>query len=175
VTFVVREVDTFSASTDTATLEAVGASLYPERRREPRVEVGGEAMVTIYYGVEMVETERLRAVLVDASRGGLAFASGADIAVGVQVRIESRLLLGHLSVDVIVRWRGDSRVPEMHHYGCELVKPNVAGAALLARLVESAPAEEDAADNVSLDHLRRSFDEKAHKRRFMRRRSASGD
>ena len=32
VTFVVREVEPFSASTETATLEAIGASLYPERR-----------------------------------------------------------------------------------------------------------------------------------------------
>jgi hypothetical protein len=175
VTFVVREVDAFSASSDTAALEAVALSLYPERRREPRVEVGGEATITVHYGVEMVEAERLRAVLVDVSRGGLAFATSADLAVGTQVGIDARLLLGHLDVDVVVRWRGASRVPEMHHYGCELVRPHAAGAAVLARLVEAAPATTDAVNDGSLEHLRRSFDEQPHKRRFMRRRSGADD
>jgi hypothetical protein len=169
VTLVVRDVTPHSASTETASLEAVRTSLYPERRHDPRVEVGGAATVTVHYGVEMVEKECVAAELIDVSRRGIAFASGATIAVGTQVTVEARLLLGHLRVQVLVRWRGPSRVPEMHHYGCEVLEPNLASARILSRLVEAAPEVVLPESDSAIAELRRSAATAPGKRRFMRR------
>ncbi len=171
VTFLVRDVTPHSASAETASLEAVRTSLYPERRHHPRVEVGGAATVTVHHGVEMVEKECVAAVLVDASRGGIAFASSATIAVGTQVTVEARLLLGHLCVQVLVRWRGSSRVPEMHHYGCEVLEPNSGSATILSRLVAAAPGVVLAESDGAIAELRRSVAARPGRRRFMRRRA----
>lgn len=169
VTFVVRKVDSFSPSTDTVELEAVQSSLYPERRRAPRVEVGGEAIVTVHHGVEMVEQERVRAVLVNVSATGIAFASSATLAEGAHVTIDARPLFGRLTADLSVRWCGPSRVPEMQLYGCRIVVIDDANAEVLGRLVagESSPAADTAASTV--EELRQAISERPSRRRFLRR------
>lgn len=168
VTFVVRNVEPFSPSTDTVVLEAVQSSLYPERRRAPRVEVGGEAIVTVHHGVEMVEQERVRAVLVNVSATGIAFASSAELGENAHVTIDARPLFGRLTADLSVRWRGPSRVPEMQLYGCRIVAIDGANAEVLARLVagESSPAVDTAASTV--EELRQAFSERSGRRRFLR-------
>ena len=142
-------------------------SLYPERRSEPRVEIGGDAIVTVHYGVEMVEQERVSAVLVNLSASGLAFASSAELGVGTQVTVDARLLAGRLLADVRIRWRGPSRVPRMHAYGCSTVAGGRPNAEIVRRLIESAPAPAE----MALAELRQSLASRPRERRFLGRRA----
>ena len=167
VTFVVRQVEPYSASTDSVVLEAVQSSLYPERRHELRVEVGGEAVVTVHHGVEMVERERVRAVLVNVSEHGLAFASGADLSPGQHVTVDARPLFGKLCADVVIRWSGPSLIPEMRLYGCRIQRVDDPNRAVLRRLVEGDRAAAPA-PALSISELRESLTPKGS-RRFMRR------
>jgi hypothetical protein len=170
VTFVVHEVKAYSPSTDEVVLEAVQSSLYPERRRDPRVETGGEAIVTVHHGVEMVEQERHRAVLVNLSAGGVAFATGAEIAVGGQVTVDARMMAGRLRMDVQVRWRGTSRVPGMHVYGCRALRACDASATIVANLLQAAPAAVEPPAGVSVAELQRIHAQQRRRRLFGRRR-----
>jgi hypothetical protein len=171
VTFVVREVVPYSASSESVVLEAVESSLYPERRRERRVEAGGEAIVTIHHGVEMVEQERVRAVLVNVSEHGLAFATGADLAPGTHVTVDARPLFGRLCADVVIRWRGPSVNPDMQLYGCRVQQVAEATSGVLRRLVEGdRAAEPEPAPAMSIAELRESLTPQGS-RRFLRRRS----
>jgi hypothetical protein len=133
------------------------------------VETGGEAVVTVHHGVEMVEQERHRAVLVNLSATGLAFATGADIPVGNQVTVDARLLTGRLQVDVQIRWRGESRVPGMHQYGCRALRANAASAEIVRKLLEAAPTAVEPPAGISLAQLRRLPADQPRRRRFGRR------
>ncbi|HEY0389347.1 MAG TPA: PilZ domain-containing protein [Gaiellales bacterium] len=155
VTMRVAEVEPFSASAESVVLEAVESSLYPDRRRVQRFDIGGEAVVTIHHGVEMVEQERFRAVLVNASAGGIAFASSAGIAVGRHLTLDARLLLGRLQADLVVRWCGPSQIDEMRQYGCELTDP-AAVAGLLERMAHQRPPQHG--DTAAVAALRESLD-----------------
>jgi PilZ domain-containing protein len=171
VTFSVESVEPYSPSSETAVLRAVRSSLYPERRRWPRVEVGGEAVVTVHHGVEMVEEERLRAVLANVSACGLAFASGVELAPGAQVTLDARLLAGRLRADVVVRWCGPSRMPGMHLYGSEIRRLH-AGAETLDALLLAAGPQEAPELSVNLQELRDTFAEPRRRtlRGLLRRR-----
>lgn|SRR4051794_32192470 len=171
VTFAVESVEPYSPSSETAVLRAVRSSLYPERRRWPRVEVGGEAIVTVHHGVEMVEEERLRAVLVNVSECGLAFASAVELAPGAQVTLDARLFAGRLCAHVLVRWCGPSRMPEMRHYGCEIRRLHAGAETLDALLLAAQPAQAPEL-SVNLQELRETFAEPRRRslRGLLRRR-----
>jgi hypothetical protein len=142
LTFEVDAVRHVGPALDEAELRITSSSVYPERRRTPRAQVGGALTITAHYASELISQRQFRGEFDVVSETGCAIATAQQFSVGEQVTVTGRLLLvGRLEADVIVRCTRAGDTPRTSIYGCEWERLGPAALETLRRVVEASLAE----------------------------------
>jgi hypothetical protein len=142
LTFEVDAVRQVGPAVDEAELRITSSSIYPERRRTPRAQVGGALTITAHYASELISQRQFRGEFDVVSETGCAIASAEPFSIGEQLTVTGRLLLvGRLEADVAIRCSRPGETARTTIYGCEWARLDSAGLATLRRVVQTSLAE----------------------------------
>lgn len=142
LTFEVDAVRQTGPAVDEAELRITSSSIYPERRRTQRAQVGGALTITAHYASELISQRQFRGEFDVVSETGCAISSAEPFSVGEHLTVAGRLLLvGRIDADVVIRCsrRGDSGRTTI--YGCEWARLEASAQETLRRVVETSLAE----------------------------------
>ena len=142
LTFEVDAVRQVGPAVDEAELRITGSSIYPERRRTPRAQVGGALTITAHYASELFSQRQFRGEFDVVSETGCAIASAEPFSIGEQLTVTGRLLLvGRLEADVMIRSTRPGTASRTTIYGCEWERLESDALGTLRRVVQTALAE----------------------------------
>jgi hypothetical protein len=142
LTFEVDSVRQTGPAVDEAELRITSSSVYPERRRAPRAQVGGALTITAHYASELISQRQFRGEFDVVSENGCAISSAEPFSLGEQLTVAGRLLLvGRIEADVAVRCTRPGTSGRTTIYGCEWERLDGAALETLRRVVETSLAE----------------------------------
>ena len=142
MTFEVDAVRQVGPAVDEAELRITSSSIYPERRRTPRAQVGGALTITAHYASELISQRQFRGEFDVVSETGCAIASAEPFSIGEQLTVTGRLLLvGRLEADVAIRCSRPGETARTTIYGCEWERLDSAALETLRRVVQTSLAE----------------------------------
>ena len=142
LTFEVDAVRQVGPAVDEAELRITSSSIYPERRRTPRAQVGGALTITAHYASELISQRQFRGEFDVVSETGCAIASAEPFSIGEQLTVTGRLLLvGRLEADVAIRCSRPGETARTTIYGCEWERLDSTAVETLRRVVQTSLAE----------------------------------
>ena len=142
LTFEVDAVRQVGPAVDEAELRITSSSIYPERRRTPRAQVGGALTITAHYASELISQRQFRGEFDVVSETGCAIASAEPFSIGEQLTVTGRLLLvGRLEADVAIRCSRPGETARTTIYGCEWERLDPAALETLRRVVQTSLAK----------------------------------
>ena len=142
LTFEVDSVRQTGPAVDEAELRIISSSIYPERRRTQRAQVGGALTITAHYASELISQRQFRGEFDVVSETGCAISSAEPFSLGEHLTIAGRLLLvGRIEADVVIRTTRPGDSGRTTIYGCEWLRLDAPAQETLRRVVATSLAE----------------------------------
>jgi hypothetical protein len=142
LTFEVDSVRQTGPAVDEAELRITSSSIYPERRKAQRAQVGGALTITAHYASELISQRQFRGEFDIVSETGCAISSAEPFSLGEHLTLSGRLLLvGRIEADVVIRCSRPGDSGRATIYGCEWDRLDAPAQETLRRVVATSLAE----------------------------------